>query len=123
MSGSSAIAAKPSIERLDLVVAPSLGRFFFGLRDRIADATLFEFGNAHRDLEIDLCRDPLPVSHRIAQFLIMLHVFLEQPRKPLLIQTITARRRHFRRRKAALLHGRPRRFNLIGGLTGLLQGR
>src|SRR5215472_14071020 len=65
MSGSSAIAAKPSIERLDLVVAPSLGRFFFGLRDRIADATLFEFGNAHRDLEIDLCRDPLPVSHRM----------------------------------------------------------
>ena len=124
MSGSAvavAIASQPSIERLDVVVAPSLSRFFFGLRDRIADATLFEFGSAHRDLEIDRCRDPLPVSHWIAQFLFTLHVFLEQHRKPLMVQTIPTALwwRHFRRRRPTALHDLPPRFNLIGGLTGL----
>src|SRR5262245_1971685 len=123
MSGSSAaVAAQPSIERLDVVVAPSLSRFFFGLRDRIADATLFEFGSAHRDLEIDRCRDPLPVSHWTAHFLVTLHISLEQPRNPLRVRTIpaTVRRRHFRRRQPTALHDLPPRFNLIGGLTGLL---
>src|SRR5262249_37420627 len=65
MSGSSAIgiAAQPSIERPDVVIATSLGHFFFGLRDRIADAAPLEFGSERVDLAPEDRRPPRPL-HR-----------------------------------------------------------